>query len=77
MKPDTVYLKALEFSLCLNCLKLGHWASACPHPGCAKDNCNARHHPLMHGHSTNPLKPLKHSKFRVPIGHTGGGRGTL
>ena len=59
MKPDTVYLKALEFSLCLNCLKLGHWASACPHPGCAKDNCNARHHPLMHGHSTNPPQAPK------------------
>ena len=51
MKPDTVYIKALEFQLCLNCLKAGHWASSCPHPGCDQDNCRGKHHRSMHGRS--------------------------
>ena len=34
MKPDTVYLKAVEALLCLNCLRMGHYASSCPHSGC-------------------------------------------
>ena len=33
MKPDTVYVKALELQLCLDCLKAAHWASSCPRPG--------------------------------------------
>ena len=54
MKPDTIYIKALEFQLCLNCLKAGHWASSCPHPGCDQDNCRGRHHRSMHGRSKAP-----------------------
>ena len=55
MKPDTVYLKAVEALLCLNCLCVGHFASSCPHPGCSMEECNARHHKLLHGHN-NPTK---------------------
>ena len=53
MKPDTVYLKAVEALLCLNCLRAGHYASSCPHPGCSMEGCNARHHKLLHGHKKN------------------------
>ena len=60
MKPDTVYVKALEFQLCLNCLKAGHWASLCPHPGCDQDNCRGRHHRTMHGRSKE-LGPSQNS----------------
>ena len=55
IKPDTVYLKAVEALLCLNCLRVGHFASSCPHPGCSMEGCNARHHKLLHGHN-NPTK---------------------
>ena len=55
MKPDTVYLKAVEALLCLNCLRMGHYASSCPHPGCSMEGCNARHHKLLHGHN-NPTR---------------------
>ena len=55
MKPDTVYLKAVEALLWLNCLRVGHFASSCPHTGCSMEGCNARHHKLLHGHS-NPAK---------------------
>ena len=55
IKPDTVYLKAVEALLCLNCLRVGHFASSCPHPGCSMEGCNARHHKLLHGH-TNPTR---------------------
>ena len=60
MKPDTVYIKALEFQLCLNCLRAGHWASSCPYPGCGRDNCNGRHHRMMHGRSKD-LAPTQNS----------------
>ena len=53
MKPDTVYMKAVEALLCLNCLRAGHYASSCPHPGCSMEGCNARHHKLLHGHKKN------------------------
>ena len=56
MKPDTVYLKAIEALLCLNCLKSGHYASACPHPVCLVDGCQSRHHKLMHGHNAHPQR---------------------
>ena len=59
-KPDTVYIKALEFQLCLNCLRAGHWASSCPHPGCGRDNCNGQHHRMMHGRSKD-LAPTQNS----------------
>ena len=39
MKPDTVYLKAVEALLCLNCLRVGHFASSCPHPRCSMEGC--------------------------------------
>ena len=56
MKPDTVYLKAIEAHLCLNCLKSGHYASACPHQVCSVDGCQSRHHKMMHGHGTQPQR---------------------
>ena len=56
MKPDTVYLKAVEALLCLNCLRYGHYASACPHPTCSVDGCQSRHHKSMHGHGNQPSK---------------------
>lgn len=55
MKPDTVYLKAMELRLCLNCLCEGHWATTCTQPTCGVDNCTGRHHRKMHGH-TAPAK---------------------
>ena len=55
IKPDTVYLKAVEALLCLNCLRMGHYASSCPHPSCSMEECNARHHKLLHGHN-NPTR---------------------
>ena len=58
MKPGTVYLKAVEALLSLNCLKMGHYASSCPHPGCSMEGCNARHHKLLHGHSNPTRKNL-------------------
>ena len=53
MKPDTVHAKALAAYLCLNCLRKGHFASSCPHPGCEMDGCQAKHHKKMHGHTDN------------------------
>ena len=50
MKPDTVYIKAYEAYLCLNCLRAGHFASKCPHPGCSVNGCKSKHHQKMHGH---------------------------
>ena len=58
MKPDTVYLKAVEALLCLNCLRMGHYPSSCPHPGCSMEGCNARHHKLLHGHNNLTRKNL-------------------
>ena len=51
MKPDTVYMKATSTLLCLNCLKAGHFANKCPHPGCEKDGCGKKHHKLIHGYN--------------------------
>ena len=76
MKPDTDYVKALEFQLCLNYLKAGHWASSCPHPGCDQDNCRGKHHRSMHGRSKE-LAPFQNSyKFSglpsdLPVGVRG------
>ena len=51
MKPDTVYLKATSALLCLNCLRAGHFANKCPHPGCDKEGCEKKHHKLIHGYN--------------------------
>ena len=56
MKPDTVYLKAMAAALCLNCLRMGHFASSCPHPGCGMEGCQAKHHKKMHGHNVTPSR---------------------
>ena len=58
MKPDKVYLKAVEALLCLNCLRMGHHASSCPHPGCTVEGCSGRHHKLLHGHCNQARRNL-------------------
>ena len=58
VKPDTVYLKAVEALLCLNCLRMGHYASSCPHPGCTVEGCSGRHHKLPHAHSNQAKRNL-------------------
>ena len=56
MKPDTVYPKAVEALLCLNCLRNGHFASTCPHETCSVEGCQSRHHKWLHGHNIQPSR---------------------
>ena len=48
MKPQTIFVKVYEFSMCSNCLRENHALDACPYPsGCS--NCKERHHLKLHG----------------------------
>lgn len=48
------YKIALQNRLCCNCLKgSGHRAQDCQNKACEIQNCNRKHHPLLHRNETN------------------------
>ena len=44
----------IKNKLCINCLRKGHAAEACPHPPCGVDGCKELHHSRFHAKRKQP-----------------------